>query len=137
MPSLVDWSSRCQVTQPLPWLTCGKPPGAYAQSCACEPLNKNPLTTSSAWVAPRQSFCQASESVDPSLTAKSPSKQPPPLPSAARYAVLPLITMFFTVEVQVPGCHGTMFAVHGTLAVPVTGSTAPAAFCDTPLMVWK
>ncbi len=51
--------------------------------------------------------------------------------------MLPLTTMFLTVEVQVPGCHGTMFAPHGTLTVPVVGSTAPAAFCVTPLMVWK
>ncbi len=137
VPSVRDWSSRCQVTQPPPWETCGKPPGAYAQSCACEPLNKKPFMTSTACVAPRQSFCHTSESVDPRLTAKSPSKQPPPLPSAARYAVLPLITTFLTVEVQVPGCHGTIFAVHGTLAVPVAASTAPAAFCDTPLIVWK
>ena len=33
--------------------------------------------------------------------------------------------------------RGTVLVPHGTLVVPLTGSTAPTAFCDTPLMVWN
>ena len=50
--------------------------------------------------------------------------------------MLPLTTTSLTSDWQ-PERFGTMLAPHGILVVPLTGSTAPAPFCDTPLMVWK
>src|SRR6266487_4056031 len=132
-PSTSDWvSSRC-VTQPPDGLfTCGKPPGEYAQSWAWDPLYSQPLITASDWVAPRQSFCHASLPLL-TLTAKSPSKQPPPVPSLAIYAVLPLITMSLTAETQLE-LFGTKLdgSAHGS-DEPSTGFVDPIACCVTPL----
>jgi hypothetical protein len=78
-PSVVRSTSRWRA---LPEPTSGKPPDRL-QSWACEPLYTNAPMTSTAWVAPRQSF---SHTLTPSdwRAAKVPSKQPPPVPSAAK-----------------------------------------------------
>src|SRR6266496_451028 len=62
--------------------TCGKEP-TEEQSCACEPLYSQLPMISIAWVAPRQVFFHT-RAPSLCLAAKVPSKQPPPVPSAAK-----------------------------------------------------